>query len=438
MNTQLIQSQYGLQGVPAPVAAPTRPAAKRANMKKRVRAAQGKAKFVGFLYLLGAIALLAAACLPLLEVKADGKVSDTPWQLSVLTFWQPFTKIDFKNINLGLFQTLTIPGIYGILLFVLFVNVIRCFAKLKWLYKKKASRTYGFNRNAFAMEDMGRIFSDSFCAVALATFAIFLLGAKYLSLSYIVAAAAVVIHLFCGVIGGTVSLFTARAGVEEEKRRYGSFGPIVRNIVQLAATAAFAWFFAKRTTMMATLLSLTKLGGYQALFEDLPRLIAVSLEIVTFLCWIVLLKHATGVSEFDRDGREAAGRKNFAVFAFFAFLLMAGVVVVEYMMSQIQFKDNLPAIYVAAIAFGAFLLDVCLCWLPRLKKAYRPAKEVVVETDPTQYYTQQQPASRVPLQCISSPCFVNQGGQQYMVMPMTANPQDAYNNAPAVEYYFVD
>jgi len=172
------------------------------------------------------------------------------------------------------------------------------------------------------------------------------------------------------------------------------------------------------------------------LLGDMPKLIVTALELVTFLCWIVLLKHATGVSEFDRDGKEAAGRKNFWVFSLFAFLLTAGIVVVEYMMSGVQWKDNMVGIYIVAIAFGAFLLDVCLSGLPRLKKQYRPEKPVV-EAAPTQYYTQQQPASRVPLQCISSPCFVNQGGQQYMVMPMSSNAAAA-NETPAVEYYFVD
>jgi hypothetical protein len=436
MNTQLIHNQYGLQGVPAPVVAPVKAPApkKQVNMKKRVRATQRKAKFVGFLYLLGAIALLAAACLPLVEVKANGE--NAAWKLSVLTFWKPFLAIDFKAINLGIIQTLAIPVIYGLLLIVLFVNVIRCLGKLKWLYKKKASRTFGFNRNAFAMEDMGRIFSDSFCAVALATFAICLFGAKYLYVAHIAAAAAIFLHLFCGLIGGTVSLFTAQVGVEEEKRKYGSFGPFLRNIIQIAATVAFAIFFAKKTTFIATLLSLTKEGGIQALLGDMPKLIVTALELVTFLCWIVLLKHATGVSEFDRDGKEAAGRKNFWVFSLFAFLLTAGIVVVEYMMSGVQWKDNMVGIYIVAIAFGAFLLDVCLSGLPRLKKQYRPEKPVV-EAAPTQYYTQQQPASRVPLQCISSPCFVNQGGQQYMVMPMSSNAAAA-NETPAVEYYFVD
>ena len=430
MNTQLIHTQYGLQSAPTPVVAPVKAPApkKQVNMKKRVRATQRKAKFVGFLYLLGAIALLAAACLPLIEVKANGETA--AWQVSVLTFWKPFLAIDFKAINLGIIQTIAIPVIYGLLLIVLFVNVIRCFGRLKWLCKKKASRTFGFNRNAFAMEDMGRIFSDSFCAVALGTFSICLFGAAYLKLAHFLAAGIIVLHFFCGIIGGKVSIFTAQESVQEEKRKYGSFGPFLRNLIQIGVTVGFALFFAKRATFIASLVSLTKEGGIQALVGDMPKLIITALELVAFLCWIVLLKHSTGISEFDRDGKKAAGRKNFAVFAFFAFVLTAGVVVVEYVMLKVAFKANMVGIYVAAIAFGGFLLDVIFSGLPRLKKQYRPEKQV-------EYYTQQQPASRVPLQCISSPCFVNQGGQQYMVMPLSSNAAPV-NEAPAVEYYFVD
>lgn len=431
MNNRAIQERYGLQiGDNA-----QRKPKKRVNMKQRVKAAQARAKRAGLLYLFGSLALLALACLPLLEVTASGE------KLWVMTFWKPFTQI--SGFNLGLIKTLAIPVIYGLTLLVLFVNAIRSLAKLKCLFKRKASRTYGFNRNAFAMEDLGRIYSDNFCAIVLSTFAIYLMGAKYLQLAYIALGVAVFVHIVSGLSGGNVSLFTARAGVAEEKRRYRTFGAFVRNVIQLAATFGVAWFFAKRTSMMAVLISLTENGGFDALKSDTVKLIVTAIEIAIFLCWIVLLKHATGVSEFDRDGREASGRKNFCIFSFFVFLLGAAIVIVEYVKNKVAFMDNLNAIHIAAVALVAFILDLCLCKLPLLKKEYRPEKEEAIEPEyvstPTSTYMQPPTPQRVPLQCISSPCFINQGGQQYMVMPMSdAQPQGGFDPSYApVEYYFV-
>jgi len=428
-NQQMIQERYGMDIGCAPTVKQQKPISTTpVNMRKRVRKAQGKAKWMGFFYFLGTLALLALACLGMFSYENKG----TTEYLWILTFWKPFLDIT-KGFTLEVIKPMIKPLIYTLMLLVLLINFFRCFGKFGWLYKKKASRTYGFNRNAFAMEDLGRIFSGSFFAVIFFSCLLYLTGYSFTLMAYIAVGVGFLFHFWCGIVGGNVSLFTARGGVEEEKRRYGRFSVFLRNLFQIAAVAGIAWFFLEMNTLKAFVGDLFKSGDFAGIANDWKALAVAAIELVMVICWLVLVKHTTASTEFDRDGSETSGMHNFRIFTFFIFLLSAGLVVFEYFVLSVGFGDNLETVYIAAIALVSFILECCLRHFPKVKKSVRRQEEFNA-----QYAASNMPQpSRVPLHCFTQPGVINYGGQQYMVMPMSHNAPN-YESAAPVEYYFVD
>ena len=63
--------------------------------RRRVRRVQGQAKFVGWLYLLGTIALAALSFLALMAIPKEQAVGAVYWEegLSVTNFWKSFVSI---------------------------------------------------------------------------------------------------------------------------------------------------------------------------------------------------------------------------------------------------------------------------------------------------------------------------------------------------------
>ena len=138
---------------------------KGAYLKTRIARNRGRAQFVGIVYLLSIIVLAAAACLPLFDL---GKQTSAP--VGVFAFWKEFMPANLKAIkSWSDLLPIVNAGIYALMLLIVVINVFRALGKLGWLFKKKASKTYGFNRNVYAMEDLGDIFSGSF-AVILSTY----------------------------------------------------------------------------------------------------------------------------------------------------------------------------------------------------------------------------------------------------------------------------
>ncbi len=428
-NREMIQDRYGMDIGCAPTVkqqkyAPTT----QVNMRKRVRKAQNKAKWMGFFYFLGTLALLALACLGMFSYENKGATE----YLWILTFWKPFLDIT-NGFTLEVIKPMIKPLIYTIMLLVLLINFFRCFGKFGWLYKKKASRTYGFNRNAFAMEDLGRIFSGSFFAVILFSCVLYLTGYQFTLMAYIAVGVGFFFHFWCGLVGGNVSLFTARGGVEEEKRRFGRFAPFIRNLFQFAAVAGIAWFFLEMNTLNGFIGDLFKTGDFAGIANDLNALIVAAIELVMVICWLVLVKHATASTEFDRDGSQAAGMHNFRVFTFFIFLLASGLVAVEYFLMNVGISKNLETIYIAVIALVSFILECCLRRFPKVKGKIK--RQEAFEAQCAMANAPQ--SSRIPLHCFTQPGLITYGGQQYMVMPMSLNAPGMENATP-VEYYFVE
>ena len=344
-----------------------KPQSKVAFIRKRVKTIQGRAKFVGFLYLLGAIALAAAAvCLPLLN---GTKLGEDNKLLPVLTFYQPILDLfkggfgslwsNIKALDGAGVSALIVSLAYGFLLLGVLINFLRCLGKLGWLFKRRASYTYGFNRNMYAMDDMGSRFSGSLALLLNVYLIVYLLSdAPSITMyGYIVLGGGLLLHFFAGLIGGTVTLFTSEDAIQEEPREYGLFTFFMRNLIQLAATAGIVYLLAVNGGVGAGLpkIVVSLLGGDLQAALNIPVLV----EIVAWLCVFVLVKHATAATEFNRDCTDGAGMKNFAVFSFFTTLAIAAMIVLPMLGigGSASSELNIQLIIAAAVAFVAFLLD---------------------------------------------------------------------------------
>ena len=373
---------------------------KAALLKKRVRAVQGKAKFAGLLYLLGTIALAAVAALVVFVRGAY--ISPTEGEL--MMFKSVIDEATFLVMGDGtvggvkavlqdaeLLMRAVVLLIYAVMLLVAVINVFRCLGKLGWLFKRRASYSNGFNRNAYAMDDMSKRYSSSLAAIIVCNLLIFALGGVgFTQLGYFAIIGGVVLHLLAGLVEGKVTLFTTGEKMEEEEREHGLFVFFVRNILQLAVLAGIFLFFVcnpfevnestsantTNTVLGSVLLEVLDLAVVQRDFGALMNmqlLVPFAVEVFVWISLIVLIKHATAATEFNRDGLDGTGMKNFAAFAFIGAVCLAGLALLpmfgfgEWLnVAESEMNNNL--IIAAAIAFVGFLLD---CFVrPRVRGSY--------------------------------------------------------------------
>ena len=127
---------------------------KNVSLKKRIQKAHSNAKFAGFLYSLGSIVLLAVLFLPLIAVAQSGG----PWEISALTFFNPFLALDL-GLNYATLKNLPVAIVFLAMLLTALINMIKCFVQGKDLNKKNPTTLNGYNRPYFAMIAMGKTYS---------------------------------------------------------------------------------------------------------------------------------------------------------------------------------------------------------------------------------------------------------------------------------------
>ncbi len=344
------------------------------QLRRRIIRNRKRARNVGLLYLLATIALTAAAFLPL--------VTHELAYVGVTQFYKAFFDLDFTTVD-GLVKVIT-AALYVMLLLVVVINLFKSLGKLKWLYKKNANRTYGFNRNLYAMQDMAAIFSGSFAFLVIVYFLVSLLCGITITFTQayfpllIVVGAGVVLRLFTGFLGAKTGYFDIEEKeVVEQKREIGRFVPVLRNLLQLVATFGILLFTLKVNEAQAIFTPLMEEGGLQELMENIMDLVVIVLQILAVLCTFVLIKHATAATEYNFDGVKGAGMKNYRVFAFFVFLLAGGAALVEKFMLE---KDlNINLLIVAGIAFAAFVIELILRKRPKARVETKKNEQVVDE-----------------------------------------------------------
>ena len=322
------------------------------ELRKRVEKVHSKARFVGTLYLLGALALAVLAFFPALNI--GGK------DLWVSNFYLPI-----QNAFGGKFDWIRVitSAFYFWILLVVVINLFICLFKLGGLTRSSSRCGNDYNRNIRAMENMGKRFSGSFATIVNFSLLIYVLQPNasrvvITNYAYIMLVVGLTIHFLAGLIAGKVSWFEVRGNggnVEEVERECGIFVYFFRNLMQLAAVVGILYFFLPKCTLGATIQSW--FGGVNPLVGDFVKnLVPVVLQALIVLCMLVLIHHATATTEFNRLGIEGEGMTNYRVFSFLVCLLAGGAFAFDYFLV----KPN-PIVYdfayVAAIAFGVFLVD---------------------------------------------------------------------------------
>ncbi len=345
--------------------------ARNLYLKKSIAGTRRRAKFAGILYLLGIIALTAVACLPLMAHENA--------LIGVTEFYKGFMDLDLKS-NAGIAK-LANSVLYTILLIVVVVNLIKAFNKLGWLCKKTGTKEYGFNRNVYAMSDMGAYFSSDFACILMIYVLIGVFCGGFVDLinmmMLIAVAVGVVIHLLAGFIGAKARYYDLENGrIVEQKRLVGRFACLMRNVLQIAVIAGIVYFldFAWLNEKLFVLFNNGDFAnGISALTGDMGTLIVFATLMVAIVCLFVLIKHATATTEYSMEGIYGSGMKNFRVFAFILFLV-AAVATAMIMVMKVEGIEQNNVIFVTVIAFAAFIIEVLLRKYPRLPEDIEDAK----------------------------------------------------------------
>lgn len=383
-------------------------AANRASfVKKRIAKARSRARNTGFWYLIATIALFVLTCLSLVTLTYNTIGGSETTQIGVMTF---VGGVEAFKAGQKSGEWVILFAIYGVLILILLINVLRTLGKLKWLFTKKASRLYGVNRNAYAMDDLGRIFSGSFASIIAFHFAYIMIptvSVQFNMFAYVAFGVGIFFHFACGISAGKVSLFSTNGNTfAEEKREVGLFLPFVRNIFQIAAVAGILFILTQSNIFSSAFTAFMNVGnaniskaGVGVFWQEL--LVALWAAIIPLLCAILLLITAImlwraldGV-EFDVEGPDAPGKKKFLVSSIVMVLVVAAIYLVQ---MYVQKEAALPQdfltkiLYIGGIALAMVLIE--LIFRSRVKK------EVVVdgdEVDITVYATKYGP-QYVPVQ----------------------------------------
>ncbi len=334
--------------------------ARSANIRKRIARNRRRAKLAGLLYLLGVLALAAAVCLPFLTHDLA--------PIGILAFYEAFLPANLKGVMQDQTKLVVLINcvLYGLTLLVALINVLRSLGKLRWLFKKRGSKAYGFNRNVYAMEDIGSYFSGTL-AMMICTCVLISLFCGQLALNLyglIVLAAGVVIHLLAGFMSAKSGYYDIQRGeIVECQRQVGRIAPMIRNLLQIAAVGAII-FFLDYEWLGGILPTLTSLTGIQDLMADMNTMLVFAAQMVAVLCLFVLVKHATGITEFNIDGAYGEGMKNFRIFSFFLLLAAGGAAAVKYVMMTPSTLD-IKLLIIAGVGLAMFIVELIMRNMPK-------------------------------------------------------------------------
>ena len=349
------------------------PTKQGAYIRRRIAKNRHRAEFVGIIYLFATIILAALACLPMLT--ADNA------PVGIAKLMQVFQPFSLSSV--GDLIKLINAALYALMLLGLVINVLRSLANLGNLFKKKVSRVYGLNANLDAMENMGALFSGSLASIINFHFLIYILagGAQVEMMLLVALGVGLFVHFLCGILSTKTSVFEkdAEVGVREHKRMFSRALPFVRNLLQTAGALAMMYFFLYSMTIYNYIPALMAENGITLLIENLFNYIPLFLQLLTAIWLMVLVKHATGISEYDFRGPEAEGQHNFRVFSFFTVLTVGGTIACRFLFGEAFFTIegqsvafsvvqglDMNSVILVAIAFVAFLFD----FIVKLRLAY--------------------------------------------------------------------
>lgn len=320
-------------------------------VKRRIAKAQGAAKAIGVFYLIAMLAVAALFCLGVCKVEG-----------ATLTAFEFFVSFYRKATTPAMEKGLMCASVYAAALVVMIICFIVGLTKCKWLFARKASRLYGFNRNMYAMDDLGKCFSFAFASGLAACYFFALTGVNFQVelFGYVYLAVGVVFHFLLGLLGGSVSLFDTTEGITEQKREVGYFAPFMRNLLQIAATGGILFLFVQHNAVEESLAAITE--------TSFGLMVAVG-QIVLAIALLIMIFHSFGTKEFDIEGAETPGRKLFIVWITLALIGAATTYAVATFLAKDAVSTAVAsnALIIAMIAFVSLLIELCTVGCPHVQ-----------------------------------------------------------------------
>lgn len=335
------------------------------HIKHCIKKMQGRAKWVGTLYVIAMALIIGLACFQPITFEGGA--------IGVFEFWKPFTLFtsggDLLTIIMDNVISLTIALLYAVMLLIVLINFISALCHMGWLFKKKASKLYGFNRNMYAMDDIEKNYSSTFKTIVCIYLVIAILAVNVqfnLLFGGALIGIGVFFHFLCGMLAGNTSLFTVDGEIVEEKRKVGTFSTFVRNLLQVLVTAGIVFFLVKSAGAITTFVLALVNGGLDAYLSSPTTLILPIARLLLLIFAICMICYAFGTTEFEPSGKNAGGRKTFKWVSFFTFLVSFGTTLFYALYDKTPLDGSLMAI--AGIALVAFILEICLRKFPKTKE----------------------------------------------------------------------
>ncbi len=329
------------------------------QLRKRILKNRSRAIRYGLAYFLGMVALAFVVMLALPPI-----IYNEPTTIiGLLKFLFSFE--DMKTIVLCV--------LYITMLVITLLNVCRGFSKFKWLFKKTANDMHGFNRNVYAMLDMGRIFSASFTVVLMNYFLIALISqvTSFDSMFYIVLAVSVVIHFWCGVGGMKANFYDVDNGqVIEQKRVVGRFAPFIRNLLQVITVVATMYFLMVFNAAEETNAIILPILEAIDMADLMNMLWNVLLVVAIFVGLTVLTAHAIGINEYNIDGVEGKGMHMCYLFDIIVLALTAVAIIMSGMM------DAMELWIVAGLALVMAVVEIAMWKIPKYPEDRIPMEKI--------------------------------------------------------------
>ena len=344
-----------------------------AIIKNRVAKNRARAQFVGVTYLFATIALAFLVSFPLFDLN---KQPYAP--VGLAHCWDKFGSMrlgEWKEMFSSWSGRVNLLALllYGTAVLVAFISVLVGLSKLTWLFKRKASKTYGLNRNVYAMEDLGKLYSVTFALIFTVYFLIALLfgEAHFNRLWYLLIAFGHAVHLFAGFIGGKASYFKIEGGkIVEDARTVSRMPALIRNLLQLATISIAAAMFQK-ISHLHWLVAMMDAGNAKAEILAQPRVYAsFACQGFFVLCMIPLIFHAMSHTEYNIDGAYGHGMKTFRIFVFFACGAIGLAAVAQYLFGEMSLTGeavrflNKDALMLVGITFVMFVIELIMRNMP--------------------------------------------------------------------------
>ena len=194
--------------------------------------------------------------------------------------------------------------------------------------------------------------------------------------------------------------------------------------------------------------SLLQLGGVKEFivtmlgkgYADPMAMIYPACQVVVLVWLLFLSKHATNITEFDQDGRYAKGMKNFTVFSLLTAITMIAALVVEifvrgtFAIDAVIAAPQLWALVIAGTGLVMFIIQLIMSKFPLEKSSIKKARLAAEQAAAAAAIPA--PRTGIGFNCITKPGVINQGGHEYMVMPLGYNQECIADEDELANYEF--